>query len=100
MVMHRLEKTLGLPPLSEVVDTFNKLPDGKRLNAIRKILEQAEKASAIVPELDKVVSLVASINELPLEKLEKLEKILKRIEKIVEKAPDDLIKFLAELKDG
>lgn len=103
-MLNRLEKTLGLPPLTKVVETVNNLPDNKRLKAIREILEIAERVSQSVQELDKVVSLITILNELPLEKLKGLEKVLKRIEAIIDKAPEDLmqnlVQFLVELKEG
>jgi hypothetical protein len=104
MVIKRFEEVTGLPPLSKIVDTVDKLPDNKRLNSIKEILILAEKASQIVPELDKVVSLVTVLNDLPLEKLKAFEKILKRLEAMIDKAPDDLIKtliqFLNEINEG
>ncbi|GAI77974.1 unnamed protein product, partial [marine sediment metagenome] len=51
------------------------------------------------PELDQVVMLIKEINSMPIEKLEKLEKLLKRIEKIMKHAPQDLLGFLASLKE-
>lgn len=104
MVLKKFEAMTGLPPLGEVAEAFHKLPDAKRLRAIKEILTCAEKISKTVPELDKVVSLINVLNELPLEKLKAFEKLLKRVEGIIDKSPDDLIKqlmqFIAELKEG
>lgn len=103
-MLHQIEKKLGLPPLTKVVETVNNLPDNKRLRVIKEILETAERVSQTVQELDKIVSLINVLNELPLEKLKGLEKMLKRVEAIIEKSPEDLmqnlIQFLAELKEG
>jgi uncharacterized protein YbaP (TraB family) len=104
MVMEKFEKMTGLPPLSHVMETFNKLPDSKRLKSIKEILTLAENVSKTVTELDKVVSLINALNDLPLDKLKGLEKVLKRVEAIIEKSPDDmiqkLIEFITELKEG
>ena len=92
------ERKLGLPPLSKFVETVEKLPDEKRLKLIKEVLVAAERASQTAPELDKVVSLIREINEMPVEKLERLEKVLKRIEGIMKKAPEELLSFLISLK--
>ncbi|GAI88398.1 unnamed protein product, partial [marine sediment metagenome] len=63
------------------------------------VLIAAEKVSQNAPELDKVVALIREINSMPIDKLEKLEKLLKRIEKILRHAPQDLLGFLASLKE-
>lgn len=99
MVMKKLEETFGLPSLSKVVESFEKLPDEKKLKSIKEILTIAERVSHTALELDKVVSLLKEINSMPMEKLEKLEKVLKRIEGIMKKAPEELMGFLASLKE-
>ena len=99
MVMDRLEKALGLPKLSEITKTLEKFPDEKHLKAIKQVLNVAERVSQSAPELDQVVMLIKEINSMPIEKLEKLEKLLKRIEGIMKKAPQDLVEFLASLKE-
>jgi uncharacterized protein Yka (UPF0111/DUF47 family) len=103
-MLHNIEDKLGLPRLSKVIETVDKLPDSKRLKAIKEILDTAERVSQAVPELDKIVSLITVLNELPLEKLKGLEKALKRIEAIIDKAPEDLmqnlVQFIAELKEN
>ena len=99
MVMEKLEKTFGLPPLSKITEAFEKLPDEKKLKSIKDILTLAERVSRTALELDKVVSLIREINSMPIEKLERLEKILKRIEGIMKKAPDEILSLLAGLKE-
>ena len=99
MVMEKIEKTLGLPKLSEFTKTLEKFPDEKQLKAIKQVLTIAERVANSAPELDQVVMLIKEINSMPLEKLEKLEKLLKRIEKIMKHAPQDLMEFLASLKE-
>ena len=99
MVMDRLEKAFGLPKLSEITKTLEKFPDEKHLKAIKQVLSMAERVSQSAPELDQVVMLIKEINSMPIEKLEKLEKLLKRIEGIMKKAPQDLVGFLASLKE-
>ncbi len=106
MVMERgrgiladVENKLGLPPLSRVAETLGKFPDAKQLRLIKEVLVAAETISRDAPELDKVVTLIQEINSMPIEKLEKLEKLLKRIEKIMKNAPQDLLQFLATLKE-
>ena len=98
MVLDRLEKTLGLPPLSEVTKTLDKVPDEKRLKAIKSLLTVAERVSKTAPELDKVVMLIQEINSMPLDKLVQLEKVLKRVEKVMKLAPKEVIDFLSSLK--
>uniref|UniRef100_A0A6H1Z8F4 Uncharacterized protein n=1 Tax=viral metagenome TaxID=1070528 RepID=A0A6H1Z8F4_9ZZZZ len=98
MVLDRLEKTLGLPPLSEITRTLEKVPDEKRLKAIKSLLLVAERVSKSAPELDKVVQLVQEINSMPLDKLVQLEKVLKRVEKVMKLAPKEVIDFLSSLK--
>lgn len=106
MVMERIEqlakdteRRFGLPPLSKVTESLNKFPDARQLRLIKEVLEIAERVSKTAPELDKVVALIREINSMPIEKLEKLEKLLKRIEKIMKHAPQDLLEFLASLKE-
>jgi len=106
MVMERgksflseVEKKLGLPQLSKVADTLDRFPDAKQLRLIKEVLVAAEKVSQSAPELDKVLMLIQEINSMPVDKLEKLDKLLKRIEKIMKHAPQDLMEFLASLKE-
>ena len=98
MVLERLEKAIGLPPLSEITRTLEKVPDEKRLKAIKSLLLVAERVSKSAPELDKVVQLVQEINSMPLDKLVQLEKVLKRVEKVMKLAPKEVIDFLSSLK--
>lgn len=99
------ERFPGAPPLSKLVEAgkvgevIEKLPDAKRLRAIKEVLIEAEKVARIAPELDKVVMLIREINTMPVEKLDKLEKVLKRIEGILKKAPEELLSFLSSLKE-
>lgn len=94
-----IEDKLGLPPLSRIADSLEKFPDVRQLKLIKETLEVAERISKNVPELDKVVMLVTEINSMPMDKLAKLEKILTKIESIIRKAPDQLLEFLASLKE-
>jgi len=93
------ERRFGLPPISKVTESLDKFPDARQLRLIKEVLETAERVSQNAPELDKVVMLIREINSMPVEKLEKLEKLLKRIEKIMKSAPQDLMGFLASLKE-
>lgn len=106
MVMERIgevakeaEEKFGLPPLSKLVETVDRLPDEKRLKAIKDVLVIAERVSQNAPELDKVISLIHELNSIPPEKLSQLEKLLKRIEKIIKAAPEELLSFLTSLKE-
>ena len=98
MVLDRLEKTLGLPSLSEITRTLEKVPDEKRLKAIKSLLLVAERVSKSAPELDQVVMLIREINSMPLDKLVQLEQVLKRVEKVMKLAPKEVIDFLSSLK--
>ena len=98
MVLERLEKTLGLPPLYEVTKTLDKVPDEKRLKAIKSLLIVAERVSKSAPELDQVVMVSREINSMPLDKLVQLEKVLKHVEKVMKMAPKEVIDFLSSLK--
>ena len=98
MVMEKIEKTFGLPPLSKVADAINKFPDMPRLRLIKSILETCERLSLTSPELEKIVTLVNLIADTPADKLEKLEKVLKQANKLVAKAPNELLEFLSSLK--
>ena len=93
------EKRTGAPPMSKFLETFDKVPDGRRLKLIKEVLSSAERVSRTAPELGKVIELIKELNSIPIEKLEKLEKVLKRIEKIITKAPQELMGFLASLKE-
>ena len=106
MVMDRIaeaareaERKLGLPPLSKLAESLDKLPDERRLKLIKEMLTLAERVSKTAPELDKVISLIHELNSVPIEKLERLEKVLKRIEGIIKKAPEELLGFLTGLKE-
>lgn len=94
------EEKLGLPSLSKVTGALEKFPDAKSLRLLKDVLEAAEAVSRNAPELDKVAGLIREINSMPIEKLEKLEKLLKRIERIMKNTPQDLMEFLASLKEN
>jgi len=98
-LLSEFENKLGLPKLSRVAEVLEKFPDEKQLRLIKEVLVAAERISQNAPELDKVVMLIQEINSMPVDKLDKLEKLLKRIEKIMKHAPQDLLGFLASLKD-
>ena len=98
-LLSELERKLGLPPLSQVAEGLQKFPDMPRLRLIKNILETCERLSRTSPELEKVVALVNLIADTPTEKLEKLEKVLKQANKLVAKAPTELIEFLSSLKE-
>ncbi len=93
------ERKLGLPPLSKLAESLNKLPDEKQLRLIKELLTVAERVSHSAPELDQVIGLIREINSMPIEKLEKVERVLKRIEGIMKKAPQELLDFLTKLKE-
>jgi len=104
MVMGRgllstIEQKLGLPPISQVAEGLQKFPDMPRLRLVKSILESCERLSRNSPELEKVVTLVNLIADTPNEKLEKLEKVLKQANKLVAKAPSELLEFLSSLKE-
>lgn len=92
------EQKFGLPPLSRMAESLDKLPDERRLKLIKEVLVVAERVSQSAPELDKVISLIHELNSVPVEKLNQLEKLLKRIEKIMKAAPEELLSFLTSLK--
>lgn len=98
-LLSELEKKLGLPPLSQVTETLQKFPDMPRLRLIQNILEVCERLSRTAPELEKIVTLVNLIADTPTDKLEKLEKVLKQANKLVTKAPTELLEFLSSLKE-
>ena len=98
-ILSEFENKFGLPKLSQVTETLNRFPDARQLRLIKEVLVAADKVSQNAPELDKVMMLIREINSMPVEKLEKLEKLLKRIEKIMKSAPQDLMGFLASLKE-
>lgn len=98
-VAREAERKLGLPPLSKVAESLEKLPDERRLRLIKEVLVLAERVSKTTPELDKVVALIREINSMPIEKLEKLERVLKRIEGIMKKAPEELLSFIKDVKE-
>lgn len=95
----QFEKRTGAPPLTKFAETIDKLPDERRLKLIKEVLIAADKVSTTAPELDKVAALIREINSMPIDKLEKVEKVLKRIEGIMKKAPEELLDFLAKLKE-
>jgi len=98
-ILSEVERKLGLPPLSRVSESFEKFPDARQLKLIKEVLTVAERVAKTGPELEKVVVLIREINSMPVEKLEKVEKILKRVESIMKKAPEELLGFLASLKE-
>jgi len=97
-VAKEAEEKLGLPPLSRLAESLEKLPDERQLKLIKEVLVIAERVSQSAPELDKVISLIHELNSVPAEKLSQLEKLLKRIEKIMKAAPEELVSFLTSLK--
>ena len=98
-ILSEFENKLGLPKLSQVTETLDRVPDAKQLRLIKEVLVAAERVAQSAPELDKVLMLIREINSMPVDKLEKLEKVLKRIEKIMKHAPQDLLEFLTSLKE-
>lgn len=99
MVMKKFEETFGLPPLSKVAESFEKLPDEKKLKSIKEVLTIAERVSRTALELDKVISLIQELNSISPEKLSQLERILRRIEKIMKTAPEGILEFISSLSD-
>ncbi len=99
MVMRQIEEKLGLPPLSQVAEGLQKLPDMARLRLIKSILEACERLSQNSLELEKVLTLVNLIADTPTDKLLGLEKVLKQANKLVAKAPSELLEFLSSLKE-
>ncbi len=99
MVMEKIEKAFGLPPLSKVADVLNKFPDMPRLRLIKSILETCERLCLTAPDLEKIASLINLIADTPTEKLEKLERVLKQANKLVAKAPTELLELLSSLKE-
>jgi len=98
VVVDRLERTLGLPKLSEITRTLESFPDERHLKAIKGVLLVAERVSKTAPELGQVVMLIQEINSMELDKLVQLEKVLKRVEKVMKLAPKEVIDFLSSLK--
>ena len=92
------EKKTGLPPLSKMAESLDKLPDERRLKLIKEVLVMAERVSQSAPELEKIIDLIREINSMPIDKLDKVDKILKRIEKVMKAAPEELLSFLTSLK--
>ena len=93
------EQKFGLPPLSKMAESLDKLPDERQLKLIKEVLVTAERVSQSAPELEKVIDIIREINSMPVEKLVKVEKVLKRIEKIMKAAPEELLSFLTSLKE-
>jgi len=98
-LLNTIEGKLGLPPLGKVAEVLQKFPDMPRLRLIKSILETCERLSHTSPELEKIVTLVNLIADTPTDKLEKLEKVLKEANKLVAKAPNELLQFLSSLKE-
>lgn len=94
-VLEKIENAFGLPPLSR---TFDKIPDSRQIKEVKDLFVLAEKLSQNAPDLDKLVTLVHLLNDIPMEKLAMLEKVLKRLESIVKHAPAELFDVLNELK--
>lgn len=97
-VLEKIEKSLGLPSLSKVADTFQRFPDKMQLKAIKEVLEVAERLSKSSADLEKVIEIIRELNSVPTEKLVALERILRRVEKIVSGAPEELLSFITSLK--
>lgn len=93
------EEKTGAPPLSKFLETVERLPDEKRLKAIREVLDAAYKVAQSGPELNEVIALIQEVNSIPPDRLKELEKVLKRIEGIMKKAPEELLGFLKSLKE-
>jgi hypothetical protein len=99
MVMGKIEKTFGLPRISQVTEALKNLPDERQLRELYRLLTLAEKVSEHAPDLNEVVQLIQELNALPIEKLEKIEGLLKQIHRIMTKAPQELLAFLSSLKE-
>lgn len=98
-VLTQLEKKLGLPSLSKVAESLERFPDAKQLRLIRDVLTVAERLSEKAPELDKVLSIIQAISSMPTEQLKELDKVLRRVERVMKQTPDELLGFLASLKE-
>ena len=99
-VARNMEKKFGLPRLSEMMTTLDKIPDAKTLKVLQELLSTIERlmiASKNAPTIDQITPLLHEINDMPLEKMDRLLKILKTIEGIIEKAPADLLGMLSEI---
>lgn len=99
MVMQAIEKKLGLPHLSKLTEALQQMPDEKQLREIYKLLQIVDKVSTHAPDLDQVITLIHELNSVPVDKLIQLEKLLKEVQKIIAKAPQDLLNFLSSLKE-
>ncbi|GAH71606.1 unnamed protein product [marine sediment metagenome] len=94
-----IEEKLGLPPLSQVAETLHQFPDMPRLRLIKSILEICERLSRTAPEMERIVTLINLIADTPTEKFTSLEKVLKQANKLVAKAPSELLGLLSSLKE-
>lgn len=99
--IEKLEKFLGLPPLSQLGEALEKFPDIQQLKLIKEVLDKAERiaGTGVVAQLGNVSDIIKEINSMPLEKLKELERVLKRFEKIMKTAPGELTQFLRSLKE-
>jgi len=99
MVMERVEKTFGLPRLSEISKSLGNLPNERQLRQIKDVLVTAERVAKVSPDLDKVVALIKEINALPPERLQELLKALRSVERIIKNAPEGIVQFISGLKE-
>jgi hypothetical protein len=99
-VARGMEKRFGLPKLSEMLSSLDKIPDARTLKVLQDLLSTVERlmiASKNAPAVDQLTPLLHEINDMPMEKMDKLLKILKTIEGIIEKAPADLLGMLSDI---
>lgn len=98
-MVEELEKKLGLPKLSQITKSLESFPDAKQLKLIKEVLTLAEQVSKSAPELDQVAVLIREISSIPTEKLEKLIQLMKQANKLMAKAPSNLMDFLSSLRE-
>jgi len=93
------EKKTGAPPLSKLTETLEKFPDTTQLKLIKETLEVADRISSKVGDLSLGVELIKAMGSVSIDQLREWQVFLKQIERILKKAPQDLVQFLLGLKE-
>lgn len=98
-MLDRIERTLGLPPLTQVSNVLKALPDEKKLRLVKSLLDSAAKVRGSPEELQILLELIRLIISANLEQLTAIRDITSNLLKLVKYLPKDMSLKTLPLKE-
>jgi hypothetical protein len=90
-VFEDVEKSLGLPKISDIGEALKNMPDEKKLRLIRDIITGLERLKAGQEELQLALSLVYIISTTDTERIQAIKEITGNLVKLARYLPKDLL---------